>query len=57
MGWGTGNGRGSWCCWSVVENFRLRHQLEAGLEAAKRFWRAEVLREGGLAGMAEERVM
>jgi len=28
------------------ENFRLRHELEAGREAAKVFWRAEVLREG-----------
>jgi hypothetical protein len=28
------------------ENFRLRHELEAGREAAKAFWRTEVLREG-----------
>ena len=28
------------------ENFRLRHQLGAGEEAAKAFWRSEVLREG-----------
>lgn len=28
------------------ENFRLRHELEAGREAAKAFWRSEVLREG-----------
>ena len=27
------------------ENFRLRHDLEAGREAAKIFWRTEVLRE------------
>lgn len=29
-----------------MENFRLRHQLEAGREAAKAFWRDEVMREG-----------
>jgi hypothetical protein len=28
------------------ENFRLRHQLEAGVEAARAFWRTDVLREG-----------
>lgn len=28
------------------ENFRLRYELEAGREAARRFWRSEVLREG-----------
>lgn len=28
------------------ENFRLRHEWEAGREAAKAFWRSEVLREG-----------
>lgn len=28
------------------ENFRLRHGLEAGREAARNFWRDEVLREG-----------
>jgi integron integrase len=28
------------------ENFRLRHELVAGREAAKAFWRAEVLRDG-----------
>jgi site-specific recombinase XerD len=28
------------------ENFRLRHELEAGREAAKVFWKSEVLREG-----------
>jgi hypothetical protein len=28
------------------ENFRLRHQLEAGVEAARTFWRTDVLREG-----------
>jgi hypothetical protein len=28
------------------ENFRLRHELEAGREAAKAYWRTEVLREG-----------
>ena len=28
------------------ENFRLRHELEAGREAAKAFWRSEVTREG-----------
>ena len=28
------------------ENFRLRQQLEAGEEAARDFWRTEVLREG-----------
>ncbi len=28
------------------ENFRLRHQLEAGREAARAFWKLEVLREG-----------
>lgn len=28
------------------ENFRLRHRLEAGVEAARTFWRSEVLREG-----------
>ena len=27
------------------ENFRLRHDLEAGREAARAFWRHEVLRE------------
>ena len=27
------------------ENFRLRHELKAGREAAKLFWRAEVLRD------------
>ena len=27
------------------ENFRLRHEMEAGREAAKAFWRAEVQRE------------
>ena len=30
-----------------MENFRLRHELEAGREASKVFWRSEVLREGG----------
>ena len=30
------------------ENFRLRLGLEAGREAAKAFWRAEVLREGSV---------
>ena len=28
------------------ENFRLRHELEAGREAAKAFWRSEVTRDG-----------
>jgi len=28
------------------ENFRLRHEMEAKLEAARVFWRSEVLREG-----------
>lgn len=28
------------------ENFRMRHELEAGKPAARAFWRAEVLREG-----------
>ena len=28
------------------ENFRLRHELPAGREAAKAFWRSEVTREG-----------
>ena len=28
------------------ENFRLRHELEAGREAAKVFWKTEVIREG-----------
>jgi hypothetical protein len=28
------------------ENFRLRHSLEAGREAAKAFWKSEVTREG-----------
>ena len=28
------------------ENFRLRHEMEAGRDAAKAFWRSEVLREG-----------
>jgi integron integrase len=28
------------------ENFRLRHELEAGREAARLFWKADVLREG-----------
>lgn len=28
------------------ENFRLRHELEAGREAARAFWRLEVKREG-----------
>ena len=28
------------------ENFRLRHELEGGREAAKQFWKADVLREG-----------
>ena len=27
------------------ENFRLRHEMEAGRDAAKVFWRAEVQRE------------
>ena len=27
------------------ENFRMRHDLEAGRESAKIFWRTEVLRE------------
>lgn len=27
------------------ENFRLRHEMEAGRESAKAFWRAEVQRE------------
>lgn len=27
------------------ENFRLRHEMDAGREAAKAFWRAEVQRE------------
>jgi hypothetical protein len=27
------------------ENFRLRYQMEAGREAAKAFWRNEVMRE------------
>jgi hypothetical protein len=27
------------------ENFRMRHELEAGRESAKIFWRTEVLRE------------
>jgi integron integrase len=30
------------------ENFRLRHELEAGRVAAKIFWKSEVLREGRL---------
>ena len=28
------------------ENFRLRYELQAGRDAAKAFWRSEVLREG-----------
>lgn len=28
------------------ENFRLRHELEAGKGAARAFWRTEVQREG-----------
>lgn len=28
------------------ENFRLRHELPAGREAARAFWRGEVLAEG-----------
>ena len=28
------------------ENFRQRYQLKAGREAARAFWRSEVLREG-----------
>ena len=28
------------------ENFRLRHELAAGREAAKAFWKMEVIREG-----------
>lgn len=28
------------------ENYRLRHELPAGREAAKRFWRGEVLGRG-----------
>ena len=28
------------------ENFRLRHELEAGREAAKIFWKIDVLKEG-----------
>lgn len=28
------------------ENFRLRHELAAGREAARAFWKTEVLREG-----------
>jgi hypothetical protein len=28
------------------ENYRLRHEFPAGREAAKAFWRTEVLREG-----------
>jgi hypothetical protein len=28
------------------ENFRLRHELEAGREAAKAFWKSDVKREG-----------
>jgi integron integrase len=28
------------------ENFRLRYELEAGREAAKQFWKTDVLREG-----------
>ena len=28
------------------ENFRLRYELPAGREAAKRFWKEEVKREG-----------
>jgi integron integrase len=28
------------------ENFRLRHELEAGRDAAKLFWKTEVIREG-----------
>ena len=28
------------------ENFRLRHELPAGREAAKVFWKSEVIREG-----------
>ena len=28
-----------------LENFRLRHDLEAGRDSAKIFWRTEVLRE------------
>jgi len=27
------------------ENFRMRHELDAGREAAKVFWRTEVLRQ------------
>jgi hypothetical protein len=29
-----------------LKNFRLRSELSAGREAAKAFWRTEVLREG-----------
>ena len=28
------------------ENFRLRHELEAGRDAARAFWRSEVIGEG-----------
>jgi hypothetical protein len=28
------------------ENFRLRHELAAGRDAAKAFWKSEVLRDG-----------
>ena len=27
------------------ENFRLRHELPAGRDSAKKFWRAEVIKE------------
>lgn len=33
-------------CLEWFENYRLRHGLEAGREAAKSFWRQEVKREG-----------
>ena len=33
-------------CLEWFENFRLRHSLSAGREAAKLFWRDQVLREG-----------
>ena len=52
---GSGTGGDFWCCWNgsgfarampgQVENFRLRHELPAGREAAKAFWKSEVIRE------------
>ncbi len=42
---GTGAG-GFLVMFEWFENFRLRHELVAGREAAKAFWKTEVTREG-----------